>query len=327
MCRTLIFAFLLTSTVQGAEQVVWQIGRPDHSYAEFAFARDYQAYAKAFGARPVVFDVGRSDAGRDWPFIQPGPDDGWSPARAQPRTVRFNLAEAPRGVFTLRIEFADVQQRLPPRYLVAIGDRTGSFQLAPGGGDESLTNPRAGKPQKLELTLPASYLKQGGNEIRLTCIEGSWVQYDAITLLNDKEGSMPPAAIQSVSVRPTPLFIRQGGEVRRAVDVAVATTGPAAGLTLRVEAAGRTFERPLQTAFALRFGRRGGGRARFARPVGREGHRHAQRPGESGCRAGPPAAASGGSTWPQARTPTSAIRTSNPSAPNGIARTSTRPST
>ena len=36
---------------------------------------------------------------------------------------------------------------------------------------------------------------------------------------------------------------------------------------------------------------------------------------------------SGGSTWPPAPTPTSAIRTSNPSAPSGIARTSTRPST
>jgi hypothetical protein len=244
MCRTLMFALLLTSTVQGSEQVVWQIGRPDHSYMEFAFARDYQAYAKAFGARPVVFDVGRSAAGRDWPFIQPGPNDVWSAARAQPRTVRFNLPEAPRGVYTLRIEFADVNSLTPPRYMVAIGERTGSFQLAPGGGDQSLSDPRAGKPQKLELPLPASYLKQGVNEIRLACIDGSWVQYDAITLLNDKEGSMPPAAIQSVTVHATPLFIRQDGEVRRVVDVAVATTGPAAGLALRVEAAGRTINVP-----------------------------------------------------------------------------------
>ena len=64
--------------------------------------------------------------------------------------------------------------------MVAIGGRTGSFQLAPGGGDGSLSDPRAGKPQKLELVLPASYFKQGRNEIRLTCVEGSWVQYDAV---------------------------------------------------------------------------------------------------------------------------------------------------
>ena len=259
MWRTLVLTVLLASTVQGAEQVVWQIGRPDHSYMEFAFARDYQAYAKAFGRRPVVFDVGRSDAGRDWPFIQPGPDDHWSPARAQPRTIRFTLPEAPRGVFTLRIEFADVHRQTPPRFMVAIGDRTGSFQLDPGGGDESLSDPRAGKPQKLELTLPASYLKQGANEIRLTCAEGSWVQYDAITLLNDKEGAMPPASIQSVSVRPTPLFIRQGGEVRRAVEIDVATTGPAPGLAVRVEAAGTDDRGSLQAAFALRLDRRGSG--------------------------------------------------------------------
>ena len=83
-------------------------------------------------------------------------------------SVRFQLPEQPRGVYALRIEFADVHHLRPPLFMVAIGDRSGSFQLSPGGGDASLTDPRAGKPQKLELVLPASCFKQGANEIRLT---------------------------------------------------------------------------------------------------------------------------------------------------------------
>ncbi len=205
MCRVAaILVMLASSAALGAERTVWQIGKPDHDYSKFAFAGNYQAYAAKFGAKPVVFDVGRSDPARDWPFIQPGPVDFWSPAAGKPWTIRFTLPEEPRGIYRLQIDFADVQQRLPPRYVVAIGDRAGTFQLAAGGGDASLTDPRAGKPQKITLTLPAAFFHQGANEIRLACAEGSWVQYDAITLTGDAEGKLPPADVQSISARPTP---------------------------------------------------------------------------------------------------------------------------
>ena len=247
MHRDVLLALLfVSSTALGAEQVVWQIGKPDHSYSEFAFAGDYLAYAKQFGANRVVFEAGRSDPARDWPFIQPGPADGWAPGRGQPWTIRFTLPETPRGVFTLRIDLADVNSHNPPRYVVALGGRIGTYQLPAGGGDASLTNPRAGKPHKIELTVPASFFKKGTNEIRLTCADGSWVQYDAITLVADAEGAMPVPAIQNVTVRPTPFFIRRDGKVCRALDVAVELTAPAPEIVLRVEAAGRTVETPVK---------------------------------------------------------------------------------
>ena len=247
MHRAAVLALLLTSsTALGAQQVVWQIGKPDHDYSEFACAGNYGACAKQFGDRPVVFEIGRSDPARDWPFIQPGSNDSWSPARGKPWTIRFQLPEEPRGAYWLRIEFTDVQQAMPPRYVVTVGNRMGAFQLAPGGGDQSLTNPRMGKPQKIELALPAGLFHKGMNEIRLACTEGSWVEYDAITLLGDPEGKLPPAEIQSVTARPTPFFIRRDGEVRRALDVSVALTAPADKLMLRAEAAGRTIEVPLR---------------------------------------------------------------------------------
>jgi hypothetical protein len=246
-----ILVMLASSAALGAERTVWQIGKPDHDYSEFAFAGNYQAYAAKFGGKPVVFEVGRSDPARDWPFIQPGPVDVWSPAGGKPWTIRFTLPEEPRGIFKLCVEFADVQKQSPPRFVVAIGDRTGAFQLAAGGGDESLTNPRAGKPQKIALTLPAAFFHQGANEIRLACAEGSWVQYDAITLTGDSEGKLPPADVQSITARPTPFFLRRDGQLRRAVDVSVGLTAPASDVLLRAEAAGQTIEVPVKQLAAF----------------------------------------------------------------------------
>jgi len=231
------------SAACGAEQVVWQIGKPDRDYAEFACAGNYKESAGRF-TKPVVFDVGRSNAARDWPFIQPGPTDVWSPIRGKPWTIAFTLPEEPRGLYTLRIEFVDVQAMFPPRYAVTIGGRTGQFQLSPGGGDASLTNAKAGKPQKIELALPASFFQKGRNQVQLACTEGSWVQYDAVTLANDPEGKMPEAEVQSVSIKGTPYFIRGNGKVCRAVEVAVALTAPAAELSLHVEAGGQTIDVP-----------------------------------------------------------------------------------
>jgi alpha-mannosidase len=241
MSRTLaIFLAFVPSTVLGAERTVWQIGKPDHDYAEFACAGDYRAYARQFGDKPVVFEVGRSDPARDWPFVQPGPSDSWSPAGGKPRAIRFTLPEQPRGVYRLRIDLLDVQPGSPARYLVAVGDASRLSRLAPGNGDVALTNPRAGKPQQVELLLPAARFHKGVNEIRLTSIEGSWIIYDAITLSCDAEADLAPE-VRSITARPTPL-LRREGKPRRAVDVSVTLAGPAVKLSLRAEAAGQSIQ-------------------------------------------------------------------------------------
>ena len=229
-----------------AEAVVWQIGKPDRSYREFAIAGNYPAYAKRFLAKPVVFEVGRSDPAVDWPFIQPGPTDAWARSRVHPCTIRFQLPDGPRGVFTLRIEFVDVQAGVPPLYSVSILGRTGQFRLPPGGGDASLTNPRAGKPHKIELHLPATVFKKGANEIVLACTEGSWVQYDAVTLVNDPAAKTPEPEISNLSITPTPFYIRRDGQIRRAVDVTATVTAPLSDLRLRVEAGGQTIDVPVK---------------------------------------------------------------------------------
>ena len=117
-----------------------------------------------------------------------------------------------------------------------------TFSSRPAAGDASLSDPRRGRPQKLELTVPAWLFKKGTNEIRLTCTEGSWVQYDAITLLSDADARLPRPGIQSVTARPTPLFIRRDGQLRRIIEVTVTPTASAEGLLLRVDSAGEKSE-------------------------------------------------------------------------------------
>ena len=60
------------------EQLVWQIGSPDHDYGEFAMARNYSGFSERFGTKPLVFEARRNEPGREWPFIHPGPVDAWA---------------------------------------------------------------------------------------------------------------------------------------------------------------------------------------------------------------------------------------------------------
>src|SRR5690242_5754602 len=101
--RLLVLSFCLWQAVLGAageSKLVWQIGQPDRSYAEFALAGQYGAFANRFGGQAVLFQAGVSDASQSWPFIQPGPVDAWAGGREHPFTIRFTLPEAPRGLFT-----------------------------------------------------------------------------------------------------------------------------------------------------------------------------------------------------------------------------------
>jgi hypothetical protein len=222
--------------------LLWQIGQPDRTYAEFAIARNYGAFQERFGREPVVFEIGRGDAARDWPFIQPGPVDSWAGSREHPFKIRFTLAEPPSGAFTLRLEFVDVHGGVPPTMIVSTGARQGRFQLSAGAGDGSLVNPASGRSQSLEVAMPASYFRQGTNELVLTTTEGSWLLYDAIELLNDPAADTVNPEIESIAVEPTSLLMREGGKVRRVLNVSTKLSAPAQNLAMRVEAGGEVIE-------------------------------------------------------------------------------------
>ena len=241
-----LWAASLAFTAAGEGKLVWQIGQPDKNYAELAIARNYGGFAGRFDRQPLVFEIGRGDPARDWPFIQPGPIDAWAGNREHPFTIRFPLAEEPRGLYRLRIALVDVHAGSPPTLLLKVGGQTGRFPLPAGGGDASLQDPAVGKPQQIEVALPASFFKQGMNDIVITGIDGAWVLYDAVTLFNDREATASEPDIQSVSAEATPFFIHQDGKVRRMLNVKVISTAAVKDLVIRVQAGGETIEVPVQ---------------------------------------------------------------------------------
>ena len=246
MLRNVVVLVLLSPLLaEASEQVVWQIGQPDGSYREFAIAGDHDSYRDRFPSGHLAFTVGTSQAGHDWPFIHPGPADSWAGSRVHPIEIGFSLPDDPQGTFTLRVQFCDTHGLQPPTYTIRIGDRTGPFRLTAGGGDASLSDPAAGKPQTIELALAADWFRKGENRIVLACRDGSWVQYDAVTLLNDPAAEIPVSEVKDLTVTPTVFFVRADNCLRRLVDVGLTLTGPAADVTLHVEAGEEKFDVPL----------------------------------------------------------------------------------
>jgi hypothetical protein len=192
----------------GESRLVWQIGEPDKSSAEFALAGNYRAFQGRFDVAPVVFEVGRSQAARDWPFIQPGPEDEWAGSRIHPFTIRFFLAQQPRGSCTLRVELADVHTGSRPAVVVSVGGRKAQFRLQPGSSEVPLNHAPGGKPQRIELALPAALFHPGANDIVLAVAGGSWVLYDALALWNEPQASPDAPELRSVAAEATPFFIR-----------------------------------------------------------------------------------------------------------------------
>jgi len=233
------------SAAAAETRLVWQIGQSDRSSAEFALAGNYRAFRGRFERAPVVFEIGRSQAARDWPFIQPGPEDEWAGSRIYPFTVRFSLAEPPQGDYTLRVELADVHAGSRPTFGVTVGGRKAQFRLQPGTNETPLSPSPGGKPQRIELTLPASLFHRGANDLVLAVAGGSWVLYDALSLWNGPQAGADAREVLSVAAQPTPFFIRQQGKLRRVLSVKVTSTSLLPEVALRVQGGGETIEAPI----------------------------------------------------------------------------------
>jgi hypothetical protein len=89
---------------------------------------------------------------------------------------------ASRANRELRIATVSQNGWTPPTLRVAIGERSTEFEL-PGGSDEALLDPRAARPCVLHVPLAPGDLRPGENEIVLTVVDGSWVLYDAVELV------------------------------------------------------------------------------------------------------------------------------------------------
>ncbi len=182
--KTRILALLLsafTATAAAGDVTLWEIGKPDHNTAKFALGpRSFKDYR-----RPGLFVVGYSDPKKDWPYVQPGPDDcDWAPGGPQTFEIFFALAAAPKSSCTLELYFADTQANNPPRLLVAVNSFSKGFRTPRGGCDATVYGePGKGRPHVIRMEVPTSGLRAGVNRVTITALTGSWVLWDAVRFL------------------------------------------------------------------------------------------------------------------------------------------------
>ena len=214
----LLLLCVLSCSAWADGNLVFQIGTQDSDYHEFAIAGDYAQYPDKF-PNDVNYVVGQSDPARDWPFILPGPVDGWAGGRQHKFTIHFQTGQPEPGYYELDIDFVNTHDGAPPELVVDINGGSVTRQLPPGaGGDDSLTNPKAGKNYTLRQLIPATQFHAGDNTITLSSDSGSWALFDDVRL---ESGVAAPADALTMQATPLPMFKRSGDGLRRAVRLSI----------------------------------------------------------------------------------------------------------
>ncbi len=225
------FALCGAAAVRAADTTVWRIGTFDHASAEF--------HGKESAAPPII-DANAPDAAAHWPGTQAGSGNAKAGAGSHARVVRFLLKDTPSGIYTLHVAALTGNPRVP-RLDLDLNGTGGSIYLdrrLAYFAEGRLDSPINGDAEA-RITVPASLLRAGSNELKITAVDDSpdengdsSIEWDALELLHDAGLTAPAAGIE---VTPTYFYVRQNGD-RELVDVTVSlaeVSGPGA-VTLNV---------------------------------------------------------------------------------------------
>ncbi|HEY6189539.1 MAG TPA: glycoside hydrolase family 38 C-terminal domain-containing protein [Pyrinomonadaceae bacterium] len=230
MCRYallgVVLSFLVATSSPAQERAVWKIGSFDDSSSEFG--------EQAAAAR--VFVVNKSQP-KEWPGAQQAVLPGKAQAAA-PRRIQFELADAPQGIYRLRLGLIMHTPRAPAIELDVNGHR-GLFhqpleEYREGNMEASIF------PQysigAINIDIPGAFLRRGVNEISLQAItdplstslpggeitDDAILTYDALALDNLSAAADGPAAgITSAKASPTVFYKRAEGRLNEVVSVLV----------------------------------------------------------------------------------------------------------
>ncbi|RZA11604.1 MAG: hypothetical protein EOP02_31970, partial [Proteobacteria bacterium] len=214
-------------------KTLWQVGEADGRNAEFALtSKGYEGFSD-----DGFYVVGRSDSRQEWPFIQPGPADGWAGSRPHSSQVVFGLKKVPDSASRLVVRVLDTQGSIPPRLRVTVNKYTQEIQLPRGGGDDSLSgNFSKSKPYVWNVPVPASALLAGQNRVSITSVGGSWLLFDAVSFEADPATELAPSdpvIVESVEARPV-LNRDKTGALVQPVVARVRNFGPATSAMLKL---------------------------------------------------------------------------------------------
>lgn len=215
----LLCILLVTRLLHASDELIWSIGKADGSPAEFALAPDgfRQFVARDFGYEDHYFLQGYSDISRDFPYVLPGPVDTWggtwstSGWRYNEVNILFGIEEMPEdGTFSFSLKLADYAKKFLPQIKISINEQDYTFQLEAPGYDVNRqpypkkteafvdTLPITGNltgatPITIDIPIRKNVLRMGGNQLKITTLEGSWILFDCLELKGTKLNLVKPA--------------------------------------------------------------------------------------------------------------------------------------
>lgn len=206
----------------GGPPPLWTLGRPGGGTASFALG---PAGWRSFAGDGAVV-IGSSDPGRDWPYVHPGPDQGWAGHRVHPFRLLFTLTPAPATSTTAASMTAELVvaalDTSPWTDATALALRLNG---APAGWhDVPRGTPGAGpvdgiftetRPRTFRFPLPAGALRAGLNEAVLTVERGGWIIYEAVALHAPGFALAPTTVTHLLEAQPLRALVEAEDGVRR----------------------------------------------------------------------------------------------------------------
>lgn len=217
LCRFFIvdvcLMLIICSSVNAQEisqEVIWSIGQADNSYTEFALSPNrYEEFAsEGFGGANRYYVIGKSNPGQDWPYVLPGPKEGfagygyWAGRALHQLPTYFELEKtSDKGTSELIVNFLEVSAKNAPLFRVYINGKVYEQQLRPGKSGE-LPEKLDANIQNVTFVFPSKYLKKGVNEIIFQNMTGGWCVFDEVKLVGPNElvmGKIGNTVLKSVT--------------------------------------------------------------------------------------------------------------------------------
>lgn len=185
-----LFLFACFTTFVVNAKVIWSIGSGNNSGSELALGpSDYKKFlANDFGYEDRYFLIGSSVDKTDFSYVLPGPDDTWggtwgtSGWRTHDANILFNIQKKPKnGECKLVIDLVDSS---PNRSVVkvTVNSIEKKFEIK-GQSKEALEGKTENaKEQILEFPFSTADLKEGGNIVTISVLEGGWIVFDQVLL-------------------------------------------------------------------------------------------------------------------------------------------------
>ncbi|PCI36096.1 MAG: hypothetical protein COB60_00795 [Flavobacteriaceae bacterium] len=247
---TIVLLSVFSTVGTAQEKKLWSLGNIDASSAEFALApNNYKDFLKNdFGWEDTFYAVGFSKTKTDFPYVLAGAMDSWagtaglSGIRSHVLNILFSINKPLKfkneGWSTINIHVLDCSSKLPPLVKITLNGTSWTKQLNPGTqGDAALVGELSNvKLQVISLKVPSSLLNNGGNELNITTIDGSWLVFDQIECLTPVEYSLNiPEKAMVKSVKEAAYSIQNNGESFQALLVDVQHLKGISKLTVQLD--------------------------------------------------------------------------------------------